>query len=111
MLLCEAAGLNTNFTGSDLRAARAAAVQTKAEASAAAARELARQRAARAAKAELDLANARERSANAARRHMTATLNMNGAMNSQLSIVGQLRNEFLGLYSISCGTKFLTRSG
>ena len=40
----------------------------------------------RAAKAELDLANARERSANAARRHMTATLNMNGAMNSQLSI-------------------------
>ena len=96
----QAAGLNTNFTASDLRAAKAAAIQTKAEASAAAARELARQRAARAAKAELDLANARERSANAARRHMTATLNMNGAMNSQLSIVGQLRNEFLGLYSI-----------
>lgn len=102
-----AAGLNTNFTGSDLRAARAAAVQTKAEASAAAARELARQRAARAAKAELDLANARERSANAARRHMTATLNMNGAMNSQLSIVGQLRNEFLGLYSIYAAQNFL----
>ena len=39
-----------------------------------------RQRAARAAKAELDLANARERSANAARRHMTATLNMNGVI-------------------------------
>ena len=102
-----AAGLNTNFTGSDLRAARAAAVQTKAEASAAAARELARQRAARAAKAELDLANARERSANAARWHMTATLNMNGAMNSQLSIVGQLRNEFLGLYSIYAAQNFL----
>lgn len=102
-----AAGLNTNFTGSDLRAARAAAVQTKAEASAAAARELARQRAARAAKAELDLANARERSVNAARRHMTATLNMNGAMNSQLSIVGQLRNEFLGLYSIYAAQNFL----
>lgn len=102
-----AAGLNTNFTGSDLRAARAAAVQTKAEASAAAARELVRQRAARAAKAELDLANARERSANAARRHMTATLNMNGAMNSQLSIVGQLRNEFLGLYSIYAAQNFL----
>lgn len=102
-----AAGLNTNFTGSDLRAARAAAVQTKADASAAAARELARQRAARAAKAELDLANARERSANAARRHMTATLNMNGAMNSQLSIVGQLRNEFLGLYSIYAAQNFL----
>ena len=80
----QAAGLNTNFTASDLRAAKAAAIQTKAEASAAAARELARQRAARAAKAELDLANARERSANAARRHMTATLNMNGAMNNQL---------------------------
>lgn len=92
----QAAGLNTNFTASDLRAAKAAAIQTKAEASAAAARELARQRAARAAKAELDLANARERSANAARRHMTATHNMNGAMNSQLSIVGQLRNEFWG---------------
>ena len=59
----QAAGLNTNFTASDLRAAKAAAIQTKAEASAAAARELARQRAARAAKAELDLANARERSA------------------------------------------------
>lgn len=92
----QAAGLNTNFTASDLRAAKAAAIQTKAEASAAAARELARQRAARAAKAELDLANARERSANAARRHMTATLNMNGAMNSQLSIVGQLRMNFWG---------------
>ena len=52
----QAAGLNTNFTASDLRAAKAAAIQTKAEASAAAARELARQRAARAAKAELDLA-------------------------------------------------------
>lgn len=61
----------------------------------------------RAAKAELDLANARERSANAARRHMTATLNMNGAMNSQLSIVGQLRNEFLGLYSIYAAQNFL----
>lgn len=94
----QAAGLNTNFTASDLRAAKAAAIQTKAEASAAAAR---------AAKAELDLANARERSANAARRHMTATLNMNGAMNSQLSIVGQLRNEFLGLYSIYAAQNFL----
>lgn len=103
----QAAGLNTNFTASDLRAAKAAAIQTKAEASAAAARELARQRAARAAKAELDLANARERSANAARRHMTATLNMNGAMNSQLGIVGQLRNEFLGLYSIYAAQNFL----
>ena len=103
----QAAGLNTNFTASDLRAAKAAAIQNKAEASAAAARELARQRAARAAKAELDLANARERSANAARRHMTATLNMNGAMNSQLSIVGQLRNEFLGLYSIYAAQNFL----
>lgn len=103
----QAAGLNTNFTASDLRAAKAAAIQTKAEASAAAARELARQRAARAAKAELDLANARERSANAARRHMTATHNMNGAMNSQLSIVGQLRNEFLGLYSIYAAQNFL----
>ena len=103
----QAAGLNTNFTASDLRAAKAAAIQTKAEASAAAARELARQKAARAAKAELDLANARERSANAARRHMTATLNMNGAMNSQLSIVGQLRNEFLGLYSIYAAQNFL----
>lgn len=103
----QAAGLNTNFTASDLRAAKAAAIQTKAEASAAAARELARQRAARAAKAELDLANARERSANAARRHMTATLNMNGAMNSQLSIVGQLRNDFLGLYSIYAAQNFL----
>jgi len=103
----QAAGLNTNFTASDLRAAEAAAIQTKAEASAAAARELARQRAARAAKAELDLANARERSANAARRHMTATLNMNGATNSQLSIVGQLRNEFLGLYSIYAAQNFL----
>lgn len=103
----QAAGLNTNFTASDLRAAKAAAIQIKAEASAAAARELARQRAARAAKAELDLANARERSANAARRHMTATLNMNGAMNSQLSIVGQLRNEFLGLYSIYAAQNFL----
>lgn len=103
----QAAGLNTNFTASDLRAAKAAAIQTKAEASAAAARELARQRAARAAKAELDLANARERSANAARRHMTATLNMNGAMNSQLSIVGQLRNEFLGLYYIYAAQNFL----
>lgn len=103
----QAAGLNTNFTASDLRAAKAAAIQTKAEASAAAARELARQRAARAAKAELDLANARERSSNAARRHMTATLNMNGAMNSQLSIVGQLRNEFLGLYSIYAAQNFL----
>lgn len=103
----QAAGLNTNFTASDLRAAKAAAIQTKAEASAAAARELARQRAARAAKAELDLANARERSANAARRHMTATLNMNGAMNSQLSIVGQLRNEFGGLYFIYAAQNFL----
>lgn len=103
----QAAELNTNFTASDLRAAKAAAIQTKAEASAAAARELARQRAARAAKAELDLANARERSANAARQHMTATLNMNGAMNSQLSIVGQLRNEFLGLYSIYAAQNFL----
>ena len=32
---------------------------------------------------------------------------MNGAMNSQLSIVGQLRNEFLGLYSIYTAQNFL----
>lgn len=38
---------------------------------------------------------------------MTATLNINGAMNSQLSIVGQLRNEFLGLYSIYAAQNFL----
>ena len=81
----QAAGLNTNFTASDLRAPKPQPFKPK-RGSAAAARELARQRAARAAKAELDLANARERSANAARRHMTATLNMNGAMNSQLSM-------------------------
>lgn len=103
----QAAGLNTNFTASDLRAAKAAAIQSKAEAAAAASRELARQRAARATKAELDLANARMRSADAARRHVTATLNMNGAMRSQFSIVGQLKNEFLGLYSIYAAQNFL----
>lgn len=103
----QAAGLNTNFTASDLRAAKAAAIQTKAEASAAAARELARQRAARAAKAELDLANARERSANAARAHASATLNMNGAMRSQLSITGELANQMIGLYSIYTLERFI----
>ena len=103
----QAAGLNTNFTASDLRAAKAAAIQTKAEASAAAARELARQRAARAAKAELDLATARERSANAARAHASATLNMNGAMRSQLSITGELANQMLGLYSIYTLERFI----
>ncbi|WP_051290209.1 hypothetical protein [Bacteroides pyogenes] len=101
------AGMRYDTTASDLRAAKIAAIQTKAEAAAASSRELTRQRAARAAKAELDLANARDRSSSAARRHVSATLSMNGAMSSQLSIAGQLRNEFLSLYSIYAVQNFL----
>lgn len=101
------AGMRYDTTASDLRAAKIDAIRTKAEAAAASSRELTRQRAARAAKAELDLANARDRSSNAARRHMSATLSMNGAMSSQLSIAGQLRNEFLSLYSIYAVQNFL----
>lgn len=101
------AGMRYDTTASDLRAAKIDAIRTKAEAAAASSRELTRQRAARAAKAELDLANARDRSSSAARRHVSATLSMNGAMSSQLSIAGQLRNEFLSLYSIYAVQNFL----
>lgn len=101
------AGLNTNYSASDLRATRARAVEAKAEAYINSQRELARQRAAAAAKAELGLATARERSANAARAHASATLNMNGAMRSQLSITGELANQMLGLYSIYTLERFI----
>mgnify|MGYP000830539462 FL=1 len=101
------AGLNTNYSASDLRATRARAVEAKAEAYINSQRELARQRAAAAAKAELGLASARERSANAARAHASATLNMNGAMRSQLSITGELANQMLGLYSIYTLERFI----
>lgn len=103
----EKAGLNTNYSASDLRATRARAVEAKAEAYINSQRELARQRAAAAAKAELGLATARERSANAARAHASATLNMNGAMRSQLSITGELANQMLGLYSIYTLERFI----
>lgn len=101
------AGLNTNYSASDLRATRARAVEAKAEAYINTQRELARQRAAAAAKAELGLASARERSTNAARAHASATLNMNGAMRSQLSITGELANQMLGLYSIYTLERFI----
>lgn len=101
------AGLNTNYSASDLRATRARAVEAKSEAYINSQRELARQRAAAAAKAELGLAVARERSANAARAHASATLNMNGAMKSQLSITGELANQMLGLYSIYTLERFI----
>ena len=101
------AGLNTNYSASDLRATRARAVEAKAEAYINSQRELARQRAAAAAKAELGLATARELSANAARAHASATLNMNGAMRSQLSITGELANQMLGLYSIYTLERFI----
>ena len=101
------AGLNTNYSASDLRATRARAVEAKAEAYINSQRELARQRAAAAAKAELGLATARERSANAARAHASATLNMNGAMRNQLSITGELANQMLGLYSIYTLERFI----
>lgn len=101
------AGLNTNYSASDLRATRARAVEAKSEAYINSQRELARQRAAAAAKAELGLAVARERSANAARAHASATLNMNGAMRSQLSITGELANQMLGLYSIYTLERFI----
>lgn len=103
----EKAGLNTNYSASDLRAERARAAAAKAEAYVNAQRELARQRAAAAAKAELGLAAARERSANAARTHASATLNMNGAMGSQLSITGQLSDQMLSLYSVYTLERFV----
>ena len=53
------------------------------------------------------MATARERSANAARAHASATLNMNGAMRSQLSITGELANQMLGLYSIYTLERFI----
>ena len=101
------AGLNTNYSASDLRAERARAEAAKSEAYVNAQRELARQRAAAATKAELSLAAARERSANAARVHTSATLNMNGAMKSQLSVSGELRDQILALYSVYTLERFV----
>lgn len=101
------AGLSTNYTASDLRATRARALEAKTEAYVNSQRELARKRAAAAAKTELGLAAARERSANAARAHASATLNMNGAMRSQLSISSELANQMLGLYSIYTLERFV----
>lgn len=103
----EKAGLNTNYSASDLRAARARAEAAKSEAYVNSQRELARQRAAAATKAELGLAAARERSANAAHVHTSATLNMNGAMRSQMSVSGELRDQILALYSVYTLERFV----
>lgn len=94
------AGVNSNFSGSDLRAAKAAAIQAKAEAAAAASRELARQRAARAEKAELDLTNARNRGTDSLNRQMYASLKMDGAIHRHIGLIGQMKNELYNLYSI-----------
>lgn len=102
----KSAGVNSNFSGSDLRAAKAAAIQAKADAAAAASRELARQRAARAEKAELALANARNRGSDAMSRQLAASLKMDGAMQRHIGLAGQLRNEFYNLYSIYTINRF-----
>ncbi len=96
-----------DFTAGDLRAERALATRMKAEAQAAATRELARQRAARAEKAELSLAEARRRSAQAALSNMSASLRLGNAMHGNISLVGQLKNEMAGLYSIYMLQNFL----
>ena len=101
------AGITTDFSAGELRAAKARAAQTKANSYANSQMELARQRAASAAKAELGLAAARERSANAAKAHVSASLRMNSAMTSQISISGQLANQMLGLYSIYTAERFI----
>ena len=101
------AGITTDFSAGELRAAKARAAQTKANSYANSQMELARQRAASAAKAELGLAAARERSANAANAHVSASLRMNSAMTSQISISGQLANQMLGLYSIYTAERFI----
>lgn len=101
------AGITTDFSAGELRAAKARAAQTKANSYANSQMALARQRAASAAKAELGLAAARERSANAAKAHVSASLRMNSAMTSQISISGQLANQMLGLYSIYTAERFI----
>lgn len=101
------AGLNTNYSASDLRAERARAVAAKSEAYVNAQRELARQRAAAATKAELGLATARERSASASQVHTSATLSMNGALKSQMSVTGELRDQILALYSVYTLERFV----
>lgn len=103
----EKAGLNTNYSASDLRAARARAEAAKSEAYVNSQRELARQRAAAATKAELGLAAARERSANAANSHTSATLGMNSAMQSQFGILGGLKEQLVSLYSIYTLERFM----
>lgn len=101
------AGLDTNYTSSDLRAARARAEAAKTEAYVNAQRELARKRVAAAEKAELSLASARERSANAAHTHTSATQSMNSAMQSQMGITGGLRDQILSLYSVYTLERFV----
>lgn len=102
------AGLDTNYTSSDLRAARARAVAAKSEAYVNAQRELARQRAAAATKAELGLAAARERSANAANNHARASLNLGNGLNANVRIAGELKNQMLGIYSIYTIERFIS---
>lgn len=104
----EKAGLNTNYSASDLRAARARAEAAKSEAYVNSQRELARQRAAAATKAELGLAAARERSANAANNHARASFNLGSGMNANIRIAGELKNQMLGVYSIYTIERFIS---
>lgn len=78
------------------------------EAKAAAARELARQRAAKAEQAELKLAAAREKSATAANKATTAVNNLTKAYDSQTFYIERLLKKMVAVWSVQQVQNFLT---
>ena len=101
------AGLNTNYSASDLRAQRALEVRQRMADKAIIDAERYKKAAADAKSALEKLSQVQQRSANAANNHTRALLNLGSGMNANTRIAGELKNQMLGLYSIYTLERFI----
>ena len=104
----EKAGLNTNYSASDLRAQRALEIRQRMADKAIIDAERYKKAAADAKSALERLSQVQQRNANAANNHARASLNLGNGMNANIRIAGELKNQMLGIYSIYTIERFIS---
>lgn len=104
----EKAGLNTNYSASDLRAQRALEIRQRMADKAIIDAERYKKAAADAKSALEKLSQVQQRNANAANNHARASLNLGNGMNANIRIAGELKNQMLGIYSIYTIERFIS---
>nr|DAN25902.1 MAG TPA: tail tape measure [Caudoviricetes sp.] len=104
----EKAGLNTNYSASDLRAQRSLEIRQRMADKAIIDAERYKKAAADAKSALEKLSQVQQRNANAANNHARASFNLGNGMNANIRIAGELKNQMLGIYSIYTIERFIS---